>query len=188
MPGGWQGGAPASNWEPAFAGARQVTNTGYARGADQVDLWLGYYRGQGYDRKLVSSVNLMVEPTTESRWMLVARSNTTLAVGSQTVPLRMGDVRERAQGATGQRLRVWQVYAIQGQLLTSDVRARLQLALNRLKGRGDDGAVIFLSTPLPDESPEARAAADVRLKAYTEASLPTLLQALESTRQQGTAR
>jgi exosortase A len=188
MPGGWQGGAPATNWEPAFAGARQVTNTGYVRGADQVDLWLGYYRGQGYDRKLVSSVNLMVEPTTESRWMLVARGVNTLTLAGRTVPLRVGDVRERASGGAGQRLRVWQVYAIQGELVSSDVRARLQLALNRLRGRGDDGAVIFISTPVPDISPEARAAADARLQAYVDASLPALLQAMEATRLQGAAR
>jgi EpsI family protein len=188
MPGGWQGGAPATNWEPAFAGARQVTNTGYVRGADQVDLWLGYYRGQGYDRKLVSSVNLMVEPTTESRWILVARGVNTLTLAGRTVPLRVGDVRERASGGGGQRLRVWQVYAIQGELVSSDVRARLQLALNRLRGRGDDGAVIFISTPVPDISPEARAAADARLQAYVDASLPALLQAMEATRLQGAAR
>lgn len=184
-PGGWTAGEPATPWQPGFSRARQVLHSGYRQGNARVDLWLGYYRGQGYDRKLVSSINVMVEPNAESPWALISRGHTTLTLAGRAVSLRTGDVRGRQQAL---RLRVWQVYAIQGELITSDVRARLQLALNRLRGRGDDGAVIFLSTVVPDDAPQSRTRADQRLQAFAEENLPALLAALETTRLQASGQ
>ena len=78
-----------------------------------------------------------------------------------------------------QRLRAWQVYWIGGSLMTSDVRARLQLAINRLLGRGDDGAVIFLSTRLQEGRGEE---ADATLARFLGPNLAALTARLEAAR------
>jgi EpsI family protein len=81
--------------------------------------------------------------------------------------------------ARPQRLRTWQVYWIGGRYMTSDVLARLELAVNRLLGRGDDGAVLFLSTPLPEEGPRA---ADATLARFLVPNLPALTARLQAAR------
>jgi EpsI family protein len=78
-----------------------------------------------------------------------------------------------------QRLRAWQVYWIGGNLMTSDVRARLQLAINRLLGRGDDGAVIFLSTRLQEARGDE---ADATLARFLGPNLAALTARLEAAR------
>jgi EpsI family protein len=78
------------------------------------------------------------------------------------------------------RLRVWQLYWVDGQALTSDARAKLRLAFSRLMGRGDDGAVVLLYTDLPANGQTAEA--DALLARYAKDHFQALSQSLQAAR------
>jgi EpsI family protein len=179
--GGWApAGAPLSDWTPAFKNASAEATGTWTSGGAAVSVWVGYYRNQGYDRKLVSSTNTMTEMTPEATWSQVSSGSLAVPAGGG-LAVRTADLRgpPAAGSSQPQRLRAWQFYWIGGRAMTSDVRARLQLALNRLLGRGDDGAVIFISTQLP----EARAdEADATLARFLGPNLAALTARLEAAR------
>jgi EpsI family protein len=179
--GGWvQANAPLSDWTPAFKNASAQATGTWESGGAAVSVWVGYYRNQGYDRKLVSSTNTMTEMVPEALWAQVSSGalDGSKAAGAA---VRTADLRgPPAEGSSQpQRLRAWQVYWIGGTLMTSDVRARLQLAINRLLGRGDDGAVIFLSTRLQEARGDE---ADATLARFLGPNLAALTARLEATR------
>lgn len=191
---GWAAAEPdqrPGRWQPLFNTANLQREAAYeAMGAGagatgQVGLWVGYYRDQGYARKLVTSTNGLVEPGGSSTWMQVAGGGTTAPDGRSWRTAVLRGANDPA-ALTAPRLRVWQVYWIAGQLHTSDARAKLQLAFNRLLGRGDDGAVLLLFTALPAQSTaEAQAAADALLASFLkdhQAQLEAQLQAALASR------
>ena len=91
--------------------------------------------------------------------------------------MRTAELRQNVPltGMAAQRLRVWQLYWVDGRFTASDVRAKVYQALARLQGRGDDGAVVFMATPQGDE-------ADVTLEAFARAQLPLLSAQFEKMR------
>ena len=177
---GWAAIDPAvSPWEPSFANATFNVARSY-RAADRatVGVWVAYYRDQGYDRKLVTSTNTLVDMEGGAAWAQTEAGATSVALASGPVALRTASLRGSSEpGApNAPRLRVWQLYWVGGHLTTSDVRARLQLAINRLRGQGDDAAALFFYTPI--DSPEARDAADLALRRFVQLELPVLEQSL----------
>ena len=179
--GGWAESPRAiTEWKPHYLNPVQALSRSYREGQSEVGVWVSYYRHQSPERKLVTSSNALVEAESDSIWAQVSSGSTTLQLGGQAQVVRTATLRGSAEvGSTqAQRLRVWQVYWIGGRLISSDARARLQLALNRLSGRGDDGAAIFFATPL--SSPEAVAAADETLRRFVATELPALAKSLEA--------
>ena len=176
---GWAAApSPLTAWKPAYANPVLALSRSYRQGAAEAGVWVYYYRHQSAERKLVTSSNALVELEAESVWRQIDSGLTTLDLGGAVQPLRTATLRGSTEVGSrqAQRLRVWQVYWIGGRLMTSDARARLQLALNRLMGRGDEGAAIFFATPL--RSPDAVAAADDTLRAFVAAELPAITRAL----------
>ena len=55
---------------------------------------------------------------------------------------------------TAPRMLVWHVYWINGQPMTSALRARLWGALERLKGHGDDAALVLVYTDADEQAPQ----------------------------------
>lgn len=145
--GGWRANAePPLPWSPGFQNPSASAEAHYRRGNQVVWAWVAYFRQQGPGRKLVSSVNGYVSPA-DKAWFVAEVGG---RAASGTLPsFRTAVVREgnRLAGAGGQRLRVWQVYWVGGRWVTGDARAKLLQALDRLLGRGDDGAVLLLATP-----------------------------------------
>ncbi len=168
---------PALTWQPNYKTANVQQAQAYRRSSDGalVTTWVGYYRDQNYQRKLITSTNGLVEGTTESRWAQAASGGSTAAgLPVRTAVLRGSDV----SSVAAPRLRVWQLYWVAGRFTTSDARAKVMLALNRLAGRGDDAAVLLLHTPLPADG--LTEAADALLQAHLQAHLAALQGALQS--------
>ena len=183
---GWAATAePVSLWTPNFANA--VLNVSRSYRADNsrtVGVWVAYYRDLGPERKLVTSTNTLVEQENGSAWAQTASGSTSLALASGPLGLRTAILRGSVEpgSPTAQWLRVWQLYWVGGHYTTSDARARLQLAFNRLLGRGDDGAALFFYTPI--ESASGAAAADKVLGDFVAAELPALERSLVAASQQ----
>ncbi len=144
--GGWSSkGANIVSWAPIFTNPSSEAAQAYAAAAGTVGLHVAYYRGQGDDRKLVSSTNVLV-PMRSDDWNLMAGGPVGLTVGTQAVSFRTAEILGRSQSATERRphLVVWRVYWIDGQCVAGDVGAKILGGLARLKGRGDEGAAIVL--------------------------------------------
>jgi exosortase A len=142
----WQAVAPVgASFKPAFQNPSAEINGSYASQGRTVGLYLGYYQHQDYDRKLVSSSNVLVV-SKDSQWAQVASSSRPVTVGNKAVSVRTAELRGAALSAQGNpgRLVVWQIYWINGTLTASDHLAKAYSALYRLTGRGDHSAVIVV--------------------------------------------
>ncbi len=171
---------PAADWTPAFQNPSAQFNTSYRRGASTVGLYVGYYRQQNYERKLVSSENMLVT-TKDKQWARLGGGSTAVTLNGQEVGLRTAELRSVLQAGRSQEdgLTVWQVYWIDGTLTASDWRAKLYSALHRLAGRGDDSAVIILYAPRGNAGE-----GDKALEAFLQANAASLESLLQRTRAQ----
>ena len=139
---------PLASWKPHFKSPAGSLHGRFepAAGGAPVGVFIGYYRDQHYGRQLVTSVNDLVNDEEDKEW---SRTASGLAeVDAQT--WRTGELRGQALnqvtggGSLAPRLRVWQVYWINGRPFTSDWQAKLYGAWQSLLGHGDDAAVILV--------------------------------------------
>jgi exosortase A len=171
---GWQAEANATlPWQPAFMGPGAVAQSRFTRDGDSaqpVYLWAGYYRNQGLDSKLVSSVNTLVDGA-DRDWSQIESGGRPATGGLPA--FRTAVLRQGAQlgGAGEQRVRVWQAYWVGGRWVTSDARAKVWQALDQLTGQGDDGAVVLLAAPIHADD---KADADAALETFARQHLGTL--------------
>ncbi len=140
-----------SDWQPAFANPSATMNAVLAKGDRRVGVFIAYYRQQNYDRKVISSSNVLVQSGDKS-WAQVGRDARQITLAGQALYVNSGSLRSNlvSVGAEPFRLRVWHWYWIGGRLITSDHFGKLWLALSRLMGQGDDSAAIFVYAPEPD--------------------------------------
>ena len=181
LTGGWhEVSSSGVAFKPAFHNPSAEINSSYALEGHTVGLYVGYYRHQDYDRKLVSSNNALVA-SKESEWSQVASGDRLVEVDGKTVTARFADLRETNQlskvGAS--RMLVWQIYWINGTLTSSDYVAKAYSAFYRLTGRGDDSAVIIVYT-----RKEHPAGADAVLQSFLSVNYATINELLLKTRQQ----
>lgn len=172
---GWaQQISPPPELQPAFDNPSAQINTRYVLGDQRVGVYVGYYRQQSYDRKLVSSQNVLVT-SKDPVWAEVTATSRAVTFDNTPVTLRQAELRQQAT-TTGDRLTVWQVYWVNGTLTASNARAKLQGAMQRLLGRGDDAAVVILYTAKGTGDEGAQ-----RLQAFVQANGAQLLQVLRTT-------
>lgn len=177
--------APA-DWSPAFQHAVAISHGGYAGPqGETVGVHLSYYREQDYQRKLVSSENMFVTSKDE-RWVRLSGGTASTELGGRPLPVVAATLRQRGAGFTGggQRLQAWRFYWVNDRFTASDVQAKLHGALGRLLGRGDDGAIVVVYTPLDAQLPDgqARAAATAVLDDFVRSQGGTIESALQQAR------
>jgi len=145
---GWQR-QPQANapWTPSFENPSGRLHASYQGGQGQaqkqVGLHIEYYRQQDYQRKLISSNNVLVI-SEDKRWAQVSRGTAELGA----LPVRTAELRAATLNSTSatERLQVVQFFWINGRLTRSDMQAKLYGALERLLGRGDDAAAVIVYT------------------------------------------
>lgn len=148
---GWAPATAPMPWKPGFRGPIAVAEQAYVAEGQPAWLWIGYYRRQGEDRKLVSSINGIVS-SDDSDWAVTqrgSRSATQDLPAFRTATIRHGGT---LVGDSSLRLRVWQTYWVGGRWVASDARAKIWQALDRLLGRGDDGAAVLIAVPLTSDA------------------------------------
>ncbi len=149
LAGDWRlSAAPVAAFEPAFNNPSATVQGSY-RGRDgkAVGLYVGYYSDQDYQRKLISSDNVLVR-SKDPNWSQVASGNLDIQIEAAQLAVRTAELRAAslASGAAGQRLAVWQIYWINGTFTASDYLAKAYSAWFRLTGRGDHSAAIIVYT------------------------------------------
>ncbi len=171
LPEEWNDAAPFTNWKPAYANASVERQTTYSREDKTVGLYVGYYRNQDYQRKLVTSTNVLVT-SSDPVWSVVSRNRAEVILDGIPASIRTAEL--LSKDATGHRVVVWQWYWIGGKLTASNIEAKLLTAISRLRGRGDDSAVIILYAP--------RESATDALPAFAMQAIAPINQMLDATR------
>ena len=152
LPGGWVGGgALLADWKPGYQRPSAVAQNVYRAGDKAVAIWVAYYREQGYERKLVTSTNVLVEPNSVD-WAVTVNGQASVTTDAGASRVRTLSLRQPANPNVEARtkLDIAYLYWVGGRFTTSDVQAKLLLAFNRLLGRGDDSAVLIFYTPQQD--------------------------------------
>jgi exosortase A len=150
------------DWKPRFEKPNAEVRSTFARGADRVGVYIGFYRNQDYERKMISSSNVLVT-SNDPQWNRLAGGRRELVIDGKALEIRTADLR----GPEGSRWLAWQWYWIDGRLTASDTRAKLLTVLARLRGRGDDCAVVVLIA-----AQDQAMGADVALAAFAAAAAP----------------
>ena len=186
LAGGWRAVpvlAPA--WEPVIVNPTARARVSFqGPGGATVGVVVGYYRQQTALRKLVSSTNVLVAYE-DHGWIELPGAERKLALASGPQDLRQARVlqAEVAGSPRRQRLLVWRLYWIDGQLVSGDLRGKLMGAWARLKGRGDDAALLLLYADEPDDAQSERA-----LTRFMETASPALVSQLEAARNRARSR
>lgn len=149
---------PIARWLPAYRHAAAFVHAQYqVEGAaedEAVGVWAGLYRDQGFDRKMITSTNVLVEEGSTAWLPLpVAPARLEPAAGQHAIELRAWQLRAPADPKVTptQRLLVWRVYRVAGRYIAGDAQAMLWLALQRLAGRGDASAVLIFYTRVSED-------------------------------------
>ena len=121
---------------PAFAGARVTLQATYMFEGEPVDVFIAYYRNQKQGSEMVSVLNRL-EPTGDWSWSYSSK----VAAAAPDVPGRLleGYVRN------GRHAALHHLYWVGGLTTTSDLVSKLMQVLSRLRGRGDDAAVVAVT-------------------------------------------
>lgn len=178
-PAGWTAANAPLPWAPEFPDASAVATQAQDHDGQRVWLWTAYYRQQTDERKLISSVHGIVDMGEGAQWHRVDSGS---RAAQPPIPaLRTATIRNRlgADLSGAVRLRVWHLYWIGGRWTTSEVRAKVWQAIDRLLGRGDDGAVVLIATPLTGTRTDD---ADAVLETFARAQFGAVDAALGRTR------
>lgn len=154
---GWQATTPPAGWVPAYEAANAMSHSGWASpSGERVGMHVAYYRAQNYERKLVSSTNVLVRSKDEA-WAQVSGGTAHTQLGSDPLTVQRAEL--RAQGsvlnADLQRLVAWQFFWVDGRVTASPIQAKLWGAWQKFKGQGDDGAIVVIYTPASEGAAEA---------------------------------
>jgi EpsI family protein len=179
LAGGWvDDGAPMPSFVPVFANPSLVASRVYSGKAGLVGVHVAYVRGQSEQRKLATAQHLLVAMR-DPDWSLPQGGSRDVDIGKTNLRLRTAEIlgRERRGVNKRPRLVVWRMYWVDGRWITSDVEAKLLGGLARLRGRGDEGALLVLYA---DQG--TRQASDAALAAFVKDNLGLLDGLLEGTR------
>lgn len=177
-PNGWHEVDLPLPWSPGFTNASATREGAFEQDSGTrraVWEWVGYYRNQGTDRKLVSSANAISDPEARD-WRLVSESNYRPS-GAALPSVHVAEIQHGAvldMSKTG--LRLWRVYWINGRWIANEPLAKIWQAFSALRLAGDDGAVLLLAT-------QNDADANLVLEKYMAARLTVLGQELAATRE-----
>jgi exosortase A len=175
---GWPAAALHTNaWQPHYLRPPAARAVSYFRDDRQISVYVAYYRNQSHDSKLISSENVLV-PSGDKYWSATARGTVAPRVAALPDEVVAADVTGRA----GERFRVWHWFWVDGRHTASPARAKVDTALARLMGRGDDSAVVVVYIAQGQE-PSASAEADARLRAFLEVAAAPIAADLDATRE-----
>ena len=128
-------------WSPSYSGMRDTFRSTWRAGSVPVGVYIGYYRDQGPGRELINSENRVLI-SKDPVWRMTAAGPVRVQLGDQAQAWRTLEM-----ASEHARMVVWYAYWIGGRWTTSDHLAKVYLALSRLRGEGDDSAVVMLHAP-----------------------------------------
>lgn len=163
--GGWQRQSEQlTEWRPSYKGATASVFETYARGGQQVALYLAVYRNQEQGAELINSQNVMIHQK-HPVWSKVGETRRIESVEKADLPLRQTLLR-----SIEQRLLIWDWFVVAGEDVVNPYKAKLIQARDQILGRGDDGVAIIVIAPYTDTP----AAAEQALRDFIAAMRPSI--------------
>lgn len=132
------------NWTPHYSGMRSELRQVWSRNGVPVGLYVAYYRNQRPGYELVSFNNRILKYK-DPVWSAASYGARAIDFGSDKVDVHTSEIFTRRE-----RLLVWHWYWVDGHWTSSDHVAKLWQAWLRLRGGGDDSAVVMVFTPVSD--------------------------------------
>ena len=160
--------APEGAWTPHFENPSVVRHVVLRKDGAAVGVYVAYYRGQDFERKLVSSNNVLVQ-SSDRTWTRLAEGPVSAAIDGATRTIVSAHIR----GDAGRTLLAWKWYWIGGNLTANDAWAKAAIAWSKLTGRGDDSAVVVVYTGDAD-------AAAATLQSFVRDAWPAIAATLAS--------
>jgi exosortase A len=149
---GWsQTSQTVTDWSPKFSGQAATLAQTYAKGDRRAGIYIEYYRAQTPGHELITSGNVLVAPE-NARWKETVRGDAEVEWDGRT--RRVGRARITS-GESG--LEVLHAYWIDGRVTASPYVGKVLQAWSRLRGNGDDAALIVLYAPFRSRGDDARA-------------------------------
>lgn len=160
-------------WEPAYNGYIVKQHACYENNLKRVGVFIAYYRDQNSARKMVTSTNRLVSYD-DPRWREVGSGVVSLALGRQGgESIRLSSAMIRS--VDGKSISALRWYWVDGRLTSSDALAKIYTVMSRLKGRGDDSAVVII---YGEQSPTV----NEDLQAFLRLNLSNITNALDAVR------
>ena len=133
-------------WKPLYQKPVSEINGVYKKANDTVGLYIGYYKNQYFDNKLISSQNVLVS-SQDVHWNAVYQGASKLRLsGNELIHIKSATLRHinGVVGAGDMQMEVWRYYWIAGYVTDSDYKAKIYTGISKLLGNGDDAAVVVL--------------------------------------------
>ncbi len=143
--------AQLTGWTPVYTGSPRQFIGHFYHGSKHVSLYVTYYRNQKQGDGLISSGNILVADR-DTGWRNVEGNRQNLSLG----PTEFTVNQNQLYGPES-RLLVWRWFWLIGHETADPYLAKAILAMNRILGRGEDGAEIMVVTSY-DRDPEEAAA------------------------------
>ena len=141
----WQAEPPSVDWRPQFTNPSAEQHTVYRNADSWVGLYVAYYQNQNFERKLITSTNVLVA-SSDLDWQAVGSRQARTTLGGMEAAVRETELLNK-QAVSDERYIVWQGYWINGRLTSSDIEAKWLTAVAMLTGRGDDSAALVIYAP-----------------------------------------
>ncbi len=132
-------------WRPAYKNSASEISEVYENADQRIGLYIGYYRNQFFDKKLISSDNVLVR-SEDSHWNIVSRGQNEVKLPETSILVKSSRL-SHINGLAGlreQQMDVWYFYWTDGRFTDNDYLVKIYTGLSKLLGRGDDAAVIVL--------------------------------------------
>lgn len=148
--GSWEAAtASVPAWEPQLKNPSARAAAAYAGAKGTVGVHLAYFRGSSPERKLVTSSHRLLARQSPG-WVGIERGRVSVGAGNEAVFSSSELLGAEALGSAARApVVVWKSYWIDGRFVAGDVRAKLVQAWARLRGRGDEGAIVVFYAQQP---------------------------------------
>lgn len=183
----WKGTeSTIADWEPGFLHSAAQFHSGFINEDKScVGIHISYYRQQDYKSKLVTSTNNLVN-NFDKKWIEISSNKSIIETKGNDLKFNDAVLRKKEIIETGDKqfLRVWYFYWVNNEITSNDFYAKLQGALGRMLGNGDDAAMIAVYTPYKSTENlfEEQQSTNKILQNFMSTNITSIVSALQETK------
>ena len=164
-----------AGWRPHYSGYAVDVTQAFQKDGQTVELYVAYFRNQSKGQELITSGNVLVTKI-DFRWK-------ELANGIDGVDWSGAPTQARTAEISGPNivLDVYRLYWINGTVTSNDYVAKALTAWSKLRGRGDDSALILAYVPQTTAGKDMGSV----LRDFVASASPSIEHSLEAARASG---
>jgi exosortase A len=132
-------------WNPDFKDYSEKFNSVYEKKDFVIGLYSAYYKNQNFDRKMISSDNLLVSSKNKN-FIKINEFVKKIEIESHVFSVLSTELRGKlvSNQSTPVTLLAWQFYWVDGKFTSNEYLAKFYLAVQKLIGGKDDSAIFVI--------------------------------------------